>query len=149
MGVKIEVNDGKIRVKGSLPPRAIQVKTLPYPGFPTDLQPQLTSLACLARGSSVITETIFENRFAHLPGLRKMGAQIEKKEKRMIIKGVPFLKGASVVAPDIRGGVALVLAGLAARGKTEVLGIHHIDRGYQKLEKKLAHLGAKIKRIKI
>jgi len=149
MGAKIEVNGGKIRIKGSLPPKAIQVKTSPYPGFPTDLQPQLTSFACLARGTSVITETIFENRFAHLSGLRKMGAQIGKQGESIVIKGVPFLKGASVVAPDIRGGAALVLAGLAARGETEVANIHYIDRGYQRLEEKLTYLGAKIKRVKI
>ncbi|MFQ6067438.1 MAG: UDP-N-acetylglucosamine 1-carboxyvinyltransferase, partial [bacterium] len=112
-----------------------------------DLQPQITALACLARGTSVIRETIFENRFTHVPGLRKMGAKIEEDRSQIMTKGVSLLKGAMVRAPDIRGGAALVLAGLAAEGITEIDGIHHLDRGYESLEVKLSKLGAKITRV--
>lgn len=148
-GVQISMEgDKKIRIKGFLPPEAIHVETLPYPGFPTDLQPQLTSFLCLAKGKSVIVENVFENRFAHIVQLQKMGAQIAIKGRNIIIKGTSFLKGAVVKAPDIRGGAALILAGLAARGQTEIFNVQQIDRGYQELEKKLAHLGAKIERMK-
>jgi len=148
MGVEICINRRSLKVKGGLPLRKITVKTMPYPGFPTDLQPQLTSLACLAEGTSVITETVFENRFSHLSHLVKMGAELTRRGKNIIINGVPFLRSARVTAPDIRGGAALVLAGLAAKGESEILNIFHIDRGHQKLEEKLAGLGAKIKRVK-
>lgn len=147
MGVEIRLDKAGLKIKGSSRPRKIAVKTLPYPGFPTDLQPQLTSLACLAEGTSIITETVFENRFSHLPELEKMGAKLTRQGKSIIIKGVPFFRSARVIAPDIRGGVALVLAGLAARGESEILNVFHIDRGHQKLEEKLASLGAKIKRV--
>ena len=125
----------------------VRIKTLPYPGFPTDLQPQLTALACLSQGTSTITETIFENRFAHLAELRRMGAQIEEIGRGIIVQGIPFLWGCPVSVSDIRGGAALVLAGLAARGETELMGVSHIDRGYEELEKKLSQLGAKIVRL--
>lgn len=147
MGLKIEIVEDKIRVRGSFPLKPVKVETSPDPGFPTDLQPQITSLACLAEGTSIISETIFENRFTHIPELKKMGAQIEKLSKAVVVKGVPSLYGNAVVASDIRGGAALVLAGLSARGTTEITNIHHIDRGYQKIEEKLASLGAKIKRV--
>jgi UDP-N-acetylglucosamine 1-carboxyvinyltransferase len=147
MGAEIEVTDHWVRVKGKNPLKAIKVKTLPYPGFSTDLQPQITSLACIARGTSVIRETIFKGRFTHVPGLRKMGASIEVDKSRVRTKGVPCLKGSVVRAPDIRGGAALILAGLAAEGRSEIDGIHHLDRGYEGLEEKLSKLGAKITRV--
>ncbi len=147
MGAEIEAADYQVRVKGGNILKPIRVKTLPYPGFSTDLQPQITALACLAQGTSVIRETIFENRFTHLPGLRKMGARIEEDRSQVKTKCVSSLKGAMVRAPDIRGGAALTLAGLAAEGKTEIDGIHHLNRGYERLEEKLSELGAKITRV--
>ncbi len=147
MGAEIEAGDRGVKVKGENLLKPIRVKTLPYPGFSTDLQPQITALACLARGTSVIRETIFEDRFAHVEGLRKMGAEIEEDKSEVRTKGVPCLKGAVVRVPDIRGGAALTLAGLAAEGRTEIEGIHHLDRGYEGLEEKLSKLGAKITRV--
>ena len=147
MGAEIEAADRRVKVKGGNLLKPIRVETLPYPGFSTDLQPQITALACLARGTSVIRETIFENRFTHVPGLRKMGAEIEVGKSQVRTKGVSCLKGTVVRAPDIRGGAALTLAGLAAEGRTEIEGIHHLDRGYEGLEEKLSKLGAKITRV--
>lgn len=148
LGAEIEVADSSVTVKGGNRLKPIRVKTLPYPGFSTDLQPQITALACLARGTSIIRETVFENRFTHVPGLRKMGARIEENKSQVITKSIPCLKGVPVSAPDIRGGAALTLAGLAAEGTTQIEGIHHLDRGYEALEKKLSRLGAKITRVK-
>lgn len=147
MGAEIEAVDRWVRVKGGDLLKPIRVKTLPYPGFSTDLQPQITSLACLARGTSLIRETIFQGRFSHVPGLRKMGARIEVDKPQVKTKGVGCLKGAVVRTPDIRGGAALTLAGLAAEGRTEIESIHHLDRGYERLEEKLSKLGAKITRV--
>ncbi len=149
MGMQIEAMKNKIQVKGCFSLKSIQVKTQPHPGFPTDLQPQLTSLACLSKEDSLIIETVFERRFLHIPELQKMGAKIKQKNINIKIAGVPFLKGAQVTASDIRGGAALVLAGLAAKGKTEILNPQHVDRGYERFEEKLAILGAKIKREKV
>jgi len=146
MGADIEVSNQRIRVKGTGILKPIKVKTFPYPGFSTDLQPQISALACLAQGVSLITETIWERRFTHVSGLQKMGAQIKGKERGIEIKGVSSLRGTSVTAPDIRAGAALILAGLAARGVTEVNEIYHVDRGYERLEKKLSSMGARIKR---
>lgn len=146
MGADTKVSNQRIRVKGGSILKPIKVKTLPYPGFSTDLQPQISALACLAQGTSFITETIWRRRLTHVPGLRKMGAQIKEKESGIEIKGVSSLRGTSVIAPDIRGGAALILAGLTARGVTEVNEIYHVDRGYERLEKKLSRLGAKIER---
>ena len=147
MGIMIETSADEIMASYQGPFHPVRIKTLPYPGFPTDLQPQLTALACLAQGTSTITETIFENRFAHLAELRRMGAQIEEIGRGIIVQGIPFLWGCPVSVSDIRGGAALVLAGLAARGETELIGVSHIDRGYEELEKKLSQLGAKIVRL--
>ncbi len=146
MGVKIDILDSSIRITRESDINPVRAKTLSYPGFSTDFQPQLSSLACLAKGKSVIEETIFENRFTHVPELRRMGAQIEEGNSRIIVEGVPFLSGAPVTASDIRGGAALVLAGLAARGESEIFEIHHIDRGYERLEEKLSQLKARIRR---
>jgi len=148
MGAEVDVDNHTVRVKGDDVLRPIGVKTLPYPGFSTDLQPQITSVVCLAEGTSTITETIFESRFTHIAGLKKMGAQIKREKAKVEVNGVSSLRRASVTAPDIRGGAALVLAGLAAEGMSEVKEITHVDRGYEKLEEKLSKLGARIERMR-
>ncbi|HWP35739.1 MAG TPA: UDP-N-acetylglucosamine 1-carboxyvinyltransferase [Thermodesulfobacteriota bacterium] len=146
-GLEITVDSGGIRVRGGRPIRAVDVKTLPFPGFPTDLQAQMMVLMALSGGLSVITETVFENRFMHVPELRRMGAQITTQGNRAIIRGVARLDGAPVMASDLRASAALVLAGLAAEGTTEVHRIYHLDRGYERLEQKLAAVGAAIRRV--
>jgi len=122
------------------------VKTLPYPGFPTDMQAQIMALMCLASGLSVITETVFENRFMHVSELRRMGADIRIEGRSAIIRGLPQITGAPVMATDLRASASLVLAGVAAEGQTEVSRIYHLDRGYEKLDMKLKKLGARIER---
>ncbi len=129
--------------------KAVDVKTLPYPGFPTDLQPQFMALLATARGSSVITETVFENRFMHVPQLQRMGCNISIEGRSALIKGPSPLTGATVKVPDLRAGAALILTGLAARGPTWIREIHHVDRGYHDIVDKLAGLGARISRIKV
>lgn len=129
--------------------RAVDVKTLPYPGFPTDLQPQFMALMATARGSSVITETVFENRFMHVPQLQRMGCNISIEGRSALVKGPASLTGATVKVPDLRAGAALILAGLAAAGPTWVREIHHVDRGYHEIVDKLGGLGARISRIKV
>jgi len=148
MGAEIDVDNYTIRVKGDDVLKPIGIKTLPYPGFSTDLQPQITTVVCLAKGTSTITETIFESRFTHIAGLKKMGAQIKREKAKVEVNGVSSLRRASVTAPDIRGGAALILAGLAAEGISEVKEINHVDRGYEKLEEKLSKLGARIERMR-
>ena len=148
IGAEVDVDNYTVRVKGDDVLKPIGVKTLPYPGFSTDLQPQITTVVCLAEGTSTITETIFESRFTHIAGLKKMGAQIKREKAKVQVNGVSSLRRASVTAPDIRGGAALVLAGLAAEGMSEVKKINHVDRGYEKLEEKLSKLGAKIERMR-
>jgi len=128
--------------------RGTDVMTEPYPGFPTDLQAQMMALMCVANGASMITETIFENRFMHVPELRRMGANITVHDSSALVRGVPFLTGAEVMATDLRASVSLALAGLAARGETMLNRIYHLDRGYERLEEKLAACGAEIERIK-
>ncbi|WP_428358928.1 UDP-N-acetylglucosamine 1-carboxyvinyltransferase [Leptodesmis sp.] len=128
--------------------RATDIETLPYPGFPTDMQAQFMALLALSEGNSVITETVFENRLRHVAELNRMGANIRLKGCNAIIRGVPMLSGAPVVATDLRASAALVLAGLAANGKTTIQGLHHLDRGYEQLEAKLQKLGARLQRIK-
>ena len=127
--------------------RATDIETLPYPGFPTDMQAQFMALLSLSEGDSAISETVFENRFRHAAELTRMGADIRLKGNHALIRGVPFLSGAPVMATDLRASAALVLAGLAAEGKTIVQGLHHLDRGYDNLEGKLQQLGAKLQRI--
>ncbi len=124
-----------------------RVTTQPYPGFPTDLQAQFCAYAALSRGTCVVTETIFENRFRHVPELQKMGADITVEGRVAVIRGMPYLTGAEVTARDLRGGAALMLAGLAAQGKTVVCDIKHIDRGYEHPEETLKNVGAKIIRV--
>lgn len=128
-------------------PRAVSVRTAPYPGFPTDMQAQLMALNCLAEGVGVITETIFENRFMHVLELRRLGADISIEGHTAVCKGVARLQGAPVMATDLRASASLVLAGLAAEGETRIDRIYHIDRGYERIEAKLAQLGASIRRI--
>ena len=148
IGAQISMENNSIRVKaGSL--RGVDIKTLPYPGFPTDLQAPLLSLLTIATGTSIITETIFENRFKHVDELIRMGAKIKVEGRTAIIRGIPKLTGATVAATDLRAGGALVLAALAAEGISEIENVYHIDRGYESLEKKLQNLGAIISRNKM
>ena len=147
-GVRIELEKNLIKVIGLDRVKAVDIKTLPFPGFPTDMQPQFMALSCVARGTSVITETVFEKRFVHIGDLIRMGADIKVEGHSAIIKGVKKLSAAPVMASDLRGGAALVLAGLVAEGTTELSRIYHLDRGYAKLEEKLNSLGADIKRVK-
>jgi len=147
-GVQIELEKNLIKVTGPDRVKAVDIKTLPFPGFPTDMQPQFMALSCIAKGTSVITETVFENRFVHTGDLIRMGADIKVEGHSAIIKGVKELSAAPVMASDLRGGAALVLAGLISEGTTELSRIYHLDRGYVKLEEKLNSLGADIKRVK-
>ncbi len=126
---------------------ATDIETLPYPGFPTDMQAQFMALLTLSKGNSVITETVFENRLRHVAELNRMGADIRVKGNHAIVRGVPMLSGAPVVATDLRASAALVLAALAAEGKTTIQGLHHLERGYEQLELKLLRLGARLERV--
>ncbi|GAB6100374.1 UDP-N-acetylglucosamine 1-carboxyvinyltransferase [Halanaerocella petrolearia] len=145
-GVNVEIIEDQVRVTGVDSWQGVQLKTLPYPGFPTDMQPQFMTLLAKAEGRSVLTETIFDNRLQHAEQLNQMGADIEVEDNQAIIQGVENITGTTVKATDLRAGAALVLAGLAAQGKTTVENIYHIDRGYEGLEDKLTKLGAIIKR---
>ena len=147
-GMEIESDGEGVRVIGSRKIRSVDVKTAPYPGFPTDMQAQFMVLMSLARGLSVISETIFENRFIHVSELRRMGADVRIEGNSAIIQGKDHLSGAPVMATDLRASASLILAGLAADGVTEVSRVYHLDRGYEELDKKLAQLGANIKRVK-
>ncbi len=142
--ITIGPNNKGIYLKSTQTPHAVSFKTGPYPGFPTDLQPPMMALQCFASGTSVIEETVFENRFHHAHELIKMGASIKIEHNKVIVTGVEKLYGAHVVAADIRASTALVVAGLVAHGTTIVSGLHHWKRGYEALEKKLQHLGAKV-----
>lgn len=146
-GVYIEEEQGAIRVKHSGEIKPVNISTEPYPGFATDLQAQFMTLMILANGKSEVQENIFENRFMHVPELCRMGANIIIKGNRAVVRGVPELKGAEVMASDLRASVSLVIAGLVATGETKIRRIYHLDRGYQSLEKKLANCGADIIRV--
>ncbi|MCG0275440.1 MAG: UDP-N-acetylglucosamine 1-carboxyvinyltransferase [Thermosediminibacteraceae bacterium] len=145
-GVEITECEDGIRVVGKGRPNAVDVKTMPYPGFPTDMQAQMMAYLSLCTGTSVIIETVFENRFMHVEELKRMGAKIRIEGRSAIIEGVEKLYGAPVKATDLRAGAALILAGLAAEGTTEVMNAHHVDRGYERIVEKLQGLGAKIRR---
>ena len=148
-GVEIGEDAGGIRVRrGAARLRGLDVMTEPYPGFPTDLQAQMMALLTLADGASMITETIFENRFMHVPELLRMGADINVHGGSAIVRGVPRLYGAQVMATDLRASVSLIIAGLAADAETVVNRVYHLDRGYERLEKKLAACGARIERLR-
>ena len=145
-GVDIEVEVDQIRVNATDGLRAVDIKTLPYPGFPTDMQAQFMALMTVAKGSSVITETVFENRFMHVDELKRMGANIKIDGRIAMVDGVARLTGCPVTATDLRAGAALVVAALAAEGRTEIGSVHHIDRGYDRIVDKLKGLGADISR---
>ena len=129
-------------------PKAVNLKTAPHPGFPTDMQAQFVALNTIAEGTGVITETIFENRFMHVPELHRMGADISLEGNSAVSKGTSNLRGAQVMATDLRASASLVIAGLVADGETSVSRIYHLDRGYESIEKKLSALGANITRTK-
>ena len=147
-GVKIIIVEDTVRVIAGPKLSSIDVMVLPYPGFPTDIQPQMTAVMSLAEGTSVITENVFGGRFRYVDELVRMGANIRVEGRSAVIKGVNRLTGAAVIAPDLRAGAALVLSGLAAEGKTIIEGVQHINRGYEKIEEKLTELGAEIVRTK-
>ena len=146
-GVFIQEEINGIRVKGTGNIKAVDIKTLPYPGFPTDMQAQLMAMLTIAGGSGIVSETVFENRFMHVDELKRMGANIKVDGRSAIVDGVKKLSGCQVKATDLRAGAAMVLAGLVAEGETQIGCIHHIDRGYDGLVDKLCNLGADIKRI--
>jgi UDP-N-acetylglucosamine 1-carboxyvinyltransferase len=145
-GAALSVDGDRIRCVGPSRPQAADIITSPFPGFPTDMQAQMMTLLGLADGSSKITETIFENRFMHVAELCRMGASIETDGSIAVVRGVGAYQGAPVMATDLRASASLVLAGLAARGRTEIARVYHLDRGYEGLEKKLQSLGARIER---
>ncbi|MEO6433176.1 MAG: UDP-N-acetylglucosamine 1-carboxyvinyltransferase [Sphingomicrobium sp.] len=145
-GLAIEFHSNGIRVSATQPLKPIAVSTAPYPGFATDMQAQLMAMLCVAEGQSFLEETIFENRYMHVPELRRMGAEIEVHGRSAIVHGPRPMTGAQVMATDLRASMSLILAGLAAEGETEVLRVYHLDRGYEKLEDKLSAVGATIER---
>jgi len=147
VGVSVEALPGSLRVRASGPLRAEDVATAPYPGFPTDLQAQWIALATSLEGVSTVTETVFENRFQHVPELTRMGAKIRLDGRWAIVEGPARLTGANVMASDLRASAALVLAGVAAEGETVVDRVYHLDRGYDRMEEKLTGLGARVRRI--
>lgn len=147
MGAEVEEAEAGVRVRGGAGYRPLNVATLPFPGFPTDLQPQMMVALSLAEGTSVITENVFESRFMFVDELNRMGCDITIEGHHAIVKGVGKLSGAEVCAPDLRAGAALVLAGLAAAGETQLADVYHVDRGYERLEEKLSALGADITRV--
>ena len=147
-GISVEEVGGNVRVarkNGRV--SAVDVKTAPFPGFPTDLQAQVMALLCTADGTSQLEETIFENRFMHAPELLRMGADIDVQGGTATVTGVERLKGAPVMATDLRASVSLILAGLAAEGETVVSRVYHLDRGYERVEEKLGAVGARIERV--
>jgi UDP-N-acetylglucosamine 1-carboxyvinyltransferase len=146
-GVVVEAVRGGVRVASEGQLRAVTLSTAPYPGLATDMQAQLMAMLCMASGSSVLTETIFENRYMHVPELNRMGAHIETKGRTAIVHGVKHLNGAEVMATDLRASMSLVIAGLAAEGETQVHRLYHLDRGYERLEEKFALLGADVERV--
>ena len=149
MGVDVEELDDAVRVRRFGPISRTNVKTMPYPGFPTDMQPQIAAVLCLATGTSVLTEGVWDSRYRYVDEFRRMGAHIQVDGKVAVIEGVPQLTGAPVNACDLRAGAAMVIAGLAAQGITEVGDIHHIERGYEDLVGKLSGVGANIKMITV
>jgi UDP-N-acetylglucosamine 1-carboxyvinyltransferase len=149
MGVTVEEGDDTIRVTCNRRPKHVNIKTLPYPGFPTDLQQPVTVLLSTAEGASIIVENIFESRFKHINEIRRMGANVSVDGRVCVVEGVERLTGAPVRATDLRAGAALIVAGLMADGETEITGVQYIDRGYDHIEEKLKKLGADIRREKV
>jgi UDP-N-acetylglucosamine 1-carboxyvinyltransferase len=146
-GANITVGENWLRIIMDKRPRAVDIRTSPYPAFPTDMQAQFMALNCVAEGYSRITETIWENRYMHVSQLRRMGADIEIESGVAVVKGVPELSGANVMSTDLRASVSLVLAGMVANGNTIVDGVYHLDRGYERIEHKLGQVGVNIKRL--
>ncbi|GHC99643.1 UDP-N-acetylglucosamine 1-carboxyvinyltransferase [Novosphingobium pokkalii] len=146
-GVSVEPVRGGLHIAADGDLRPVTISTAPYPGFATDMQAQLMAMLCLAKGSSMLTETIFENRYMHVPELNRMGARIETSGRTAVVHGVDKLSGAEVMATDLRASMSLVIAGLAAEGETQVHRLYHLDRGYERLEEKLALLGADVERV--
>ncbi|SFQ97918.1 UDP-N-acetylglucosamine 1-carboxyvinyltransferase [Desulfoscipio geothermicus] len=144
MGIAVCEENGGVRVTGREEFHAVDVKTMPYPGFPTDMQAQMMALLAVARGTAIVTETVFENRFMHVNELRRMGARIKTVGRNAVVQGPVDLSGAPVNATDLRAGAALVLAGLRAEGETEISNVYHIERGYEHLVEKLRNLGVDI-----
>ncbi|MEK7875921.1 MAG: UDP-N-acetylglucosamine 1-carboxyvinyltransferase [Pseudomonadota bacterium] len=147
-GAQIEAGADSISLRMNGPLRAASLCTAPYPAFPTDMQAQFMALNSIARGTAVITETIFENRFMHVQELRRLGAQIEVEGNTAVVTGVDHLDGATVMATDLRASASLVLAGLMARGETTIERVYHLDRGYESIEEKLSRLGARVRRVR-
>ncbi|MBX3665647.1 MAG: UDP-N-acetylglucosamine 1-carboxyvinyltransferase, partial [Burkholderiales bacterium] len=147
-GVRIETGDDWIHVRANGALKAVNVRTAPYPAFPTDMQAQFMALNTVAQGASRIVETIFENRFMHVQEMQRLGADIAVEGNTALVKGVAGLQGATVMATDLRASASLVVAGLAARGSTTVERIYHLDRGYERIEEKLSKLGARIRRVR-
>jgi UDP-N-acetylglucosamine 1-carboxyvinyltransferase len=146
-GMTIQRSNGKIRVKSEGELKAVDVITMPYPGFPTDMQAQMSAIMTITPGISVITEKVFPNRFMHMSEMSRLGADVSLEGNSAIVKGVKRLSGAPVMASDLRASAGLVLAGLAAEGETEINRIYHVDRGYERIDQKLRALGAKIERV--
>jgi UDP-N-acetylglucosamine 1-carboxyvinyltransferase len=146
-GVTVEPVDGGVRIAAAGPLRPLTLSTAPYPGFATDMQAQFMAMLTLAEGASVLTETIFENRYMHVPELARMGADITVSGRTAVVRGVKGLTGAPVMATDLRASMSLILAGLAAEGETSVARVYHLDRGYERLEEKLSAVGADIERV--
>ena len=147
-GAQIETGPGSVSLRMNGPLRAVSLRTAPYPGFPTDMQAQFMALNSVARGTALVTETIFENRFMHVQELRRLGAQIEVEGNTAAVTGVGHLDGATVMATDLRASASLVLAGLIARGETTIERVYHLDRGYESIEEKLSRLGARVRRVR-
>jgi UDP-N-acetylglucosamine 1-carboxyvinyltransferase len=146
-GVTVEYEKKGVRICADRPLGAVNLTTAPYPGLATDMQAQMMAMLCLAKGTSVLTETIFENRYMHVPELARMGANIEVSGRTAVVHGVDKLSGADVMATDLRASMSLVIAGLAAEGETQVRRLYHLDRGYERLEEKLALVGAQVERV--
>jgi UDP-N-acetylglucosamine 1-carboxyvinyltransferase len=145
-GVTVSAEKTGIRICADAPLEALTLATAPFPAFPTDMQAQFMAMLTLANGASVLTETIFENRYMHVPELTRMGADIQVRGRTAVVRGVPQLVGAPVMATDLRASMSLVIAGLAAKGETQVNRVYHLDRGYERLEVKLSAVGADIER---
>jgi UDP-N-acetylglucosamine 1-carboxyvinyltransferase len=148
MGASFEIGEDFVHIHKSNRLKGALVETLPFPGFPTDVQAQMMALMSVVEGSSIVTETIFENRFMHVPEMIRMGAKINLKGNSALIEGVESLSGAPVMCTDLRASAALILCALTAHGQTEIQRVYHLDRGYEKIDEKLTKLGAQIHRVR-
>jgi UDP-N-acetylglucosamine 1-carboxyvinyltransferase len=149
MGVEVEEREDTLLVRRTEPLRKTNIKTLPYPGFPTDMQPQITTVLCLAQGTSLVTESVWNNRYRYVDELKRMGASIQVDDKTAVVEGVDHLTGAPIQACDLRAGAALVIAALAAKGQSEITQVQYIERGYENIIEKLRALGADIRAVEI